>query len=286
MRKPEASSRTELAQQWSKNPLPEELSTCYPIDREGRKSITGEILIAASGPSISNKFLQGLHRLAAIELAANALGVPRLHINLIEQVLSDHIGNRKRRTETTADVAITVLTAPEKYLGENTAQIMTFGRLFDLYTPDQLRFIKDHPPKHSWNFQEESKRANTGWRRPDYIFGRDCGWHMAKQALILNGIVGMWTEDLGPQPFVPGSGGPSRYIDHPTNVELGEIVELAGTAVNEIQNFGHTSAETEDLYFLPKFFDPTGQPLTLKWLQQHPAADYSPKVRPESVAAL
>lgn len=61
------------------------------------------------------------------------------------------------------------------------------------------------------------------------------------------------------------------------------VDELAGFAINEIQTFGQKRGR-QRLYFLPKFFDDRGKPLTLDWLKSHPAPNYSPKVFPESVA--
>lgn len=212
-----------------------------------------------------------------VVLAAQALGIPKLHAVLIDQVIDDHDRNRRNRTETITEVAINTLTNPAMYLGENIAQIMAFGRLLDSYTPDQLRYIHSHAPSSMWDYEKERKRANSGYKKPDYDFGYYGGKAAARLVLICTGVVpkseasgGMWSG---------GNYSPAR----PTPVDLKYVDELAGFAINEIQTFGQKRGR-QRLYFLPKFFDDRGKPLTLDWLKSHPAPNYSPKVFPESVA--
>lgn len=245
-----------LAQQWTEKPL-EGLSWCGVVV-DDQRSILGEILASAFDP---NAWLKTLDEDTAIALVSKVLGLSTLHTDLIDQVVSDHIINQKHRAETVNDVARNVLVNPGQYLGENTPLIMAFGRQIDVHAPSQWRVIHERGPVSFWDFESERKRANRGYKQPDYNFGYHTGQHVAKLALIQAGIVSR-------APFSVESCGGSSSMQGPPKVALRNVDEMLGLAINEIQSFG-SARSNQRLYFLPKFYNDEGRPLNLSWLRSH-----------------
>lgn len=253
----------ELTQRWVKHPLPENLSVDYLLNSNGKRSIMGEILAAAYGLN-PDPWLSGLDNVTATELTARVLGIPRLHVAFLNQVMFDHIINRKKRPGTVNEVAINTLTNPAMYLGKNAGLIMAFGRQVDAHTPSQWQTIYDQSPSSCWYFENERQHANQDYRYPDYNFGYHSGQEMAKLALIQAGVVNS-------TPFLVNIEYGGSYTVHgPSKTALRDVDEMLGLAVNEIQTFGSKRGRTR-LYFLPKFFNDKGQPLTLDWLKAHSA---------------
>ncbi len=252
-------SPTEVAQKWARVPLTEQISPWSPVDAKGNKSVVGEMLTVALDPTF---WIQQLDHETATILAARSLGISRLHVDLVERVVNDFVVNRRYRSGELNEIATSALLHPEMYLGPQTPLILTFGRLLDSYTPTQLHHIHSHAPG-SWEdkFDKARKRANEAYKEPDYTFGYHSGQEAARLALICAGVVlkapgiGRLCE-TGYQP------------ERPTKIDLNNVDELVGLAVNEIQTFGKTSGRTS-LYFLSRFFNDRGQSLTLNWLRKH-----------------
>lgn len=249
----------DLSKRWRAIPL-QELSRWNVVDEKGNRSIMGEVLAAAfSSNELLNSLISTINKDAATELVARTLGIPTLHAVLIDQVIWDHEINKKRRTENVNDVAINVLTNPEMYLGKNTPLIMDFGKQIDVHQPNQWQTIHSKAPDSFWEFEKQRELANQGYKQPDYDFGYHVGQHVAELALIRTGIVSK-------APFKAGW----QIIPGPSKISLRNVDEMLGLAINEIQSFG-SSEKNPKLYFLPKFYDDKGNPLSMNWLRNHAA---------------
>jgi len=250
----------DLSQKWKTTPLKEVLPLNV-VDEKGKKGIMGEILATAfNSNELLDALLSTINKDTAIELVAKTLGISTLHAVLIDQVVSDHIINKKRRTKDINDVAINVLINPKMYLGKNTLLIMAFGKQIDAHQPNQWQTIHSKAPDSFWKFEKQRKLANQGYKQPDYDFGYHVGQHVAELALIRAGIVSK----------APFKGGGEHLTPGPSKVSLRNVDEMLGHAINEIQSFGSNEINPK-LYFLPKFYDDGSKPLSIDWLRGHTA---------------